>query len=193
MLGNAEGLGSIRKQELQQSALLLGLKSTSDVIVIEDSKFPDSMTKDWPSDYIVSLLTKHIAATRTDTIITFDSRGISSHPNHRSLYKGAVDLLNISPSPPLLYTLTTTNTLRKYLSLFDVPITVFRVLAARIGVNKKTDNLLFVSDTKGYAQARRTMTEAHVSQMVWFRWGWIGLSRYMVVNDLKRVDGEKNL
>jgi hypothetical protein len=27
-----------------------------------------------------------------------------------------------------------------------------------------------------------------VSQMRWFRWGWIGLSRYMVVNDLKRVD-----
>lgn len=32
------------------------------------------------------------------------------------------------------------------------------------------------------------MTTAHVSQMRWFRWGWIGLSRYMVVNDLKRVD-----
>ena len=32
------------------------------------------------------------------------------------------------------------------------------------------------------------MTRAHVSQMRWFRWGWIGVSRYMVVNDLGRVD-----
>jgi len=29
------------------------------------------------------------------------------------------------------------------------------------------------------------MTTAHKSQMRWFRWGWIVLSRYMVVNDLK--------
>jgi N-acetylglucosaminylphosphatidylinositol deacetylase len=30
------------------------------------------------------------------------------------------------------------------------------------------------------------MTTAHESQMRWFRWGWISLSRYMVLNDLKK-------
>jgi N-acetylglucosaminylphosphatidylinositol deacetylase len=33
--------------------------------------------------------------------------------------------------------------------------------------------------------AQQAMTGAHKSQMRWFRWGWVGLSRYMVVNDLK--------
>jgi N-acetylglucosaminylphosphatidylinositol deacetylase len=34
-------------------------------------------------------------------------------------------------------------------------------------------------------RAQKAMTVAHKSQMRWFRWGWIGASRYMVVNDLK--------
>lgn len=38
---------------------------------------------------------------------------------------------------------------------------------------------------ENYGTARRAMTEAHQSQMVWFRWGWIVLSRYMYINDLK--------
>jgi len=30
------------------------------------------------------------------------------------------------------------------------------------------------------------MVQGHKSQMVWFRWGWITIGRYMTVNDLKR-------
>jgi len=30
------------------------------------------------------------------------------------------------------------------------------------------------------------MTTAHKSQMVWFRYGWIWNSRYMIVNDLQK-------
>jgi N-acetylglucosaminylphosphatidylinositol deacetylase len=29
------------------------------------------------------------------------------------------------------------------------------------------------------------MISAHQSQMVWFRYGWITLSRYMYINDLR--------
>jgi len=45
--------------------------------------------------------------------------------------------------------------------------------------------LLFVSGPGGVRQAQKAMTTAHKSQMKWFRWGWIGISRYMIVNDLK--------
>lgn len=192
-IGNAEGIGSIRKQELQKSALLLGLKSTSDVTVIEDDKFPDSMTKDWPPKDIAELLESHIRATNTDTIITFDQAGISSHPNHRSLYKGVLQFVAAQNGPPAVYTLVTTNTLRKYSSLLDAPYTVLKALLFRLNHNAHEDpgRLVFVSGAKAYAQARRTMTEAHKSQMVWFRWGWIGLSRYMVVNDLIRLNSSK--
>jgi N-acetylglucosaminylphosphatidylinositol deacetylase len=30
------------------------------------------------------------------------------------------------------------------------------------------------------------MLHAHISQMVWFRYGWIYLSRYMLLNSLRR-------
>jgi N-acetylglucosaminylphosphatidylinositol deacetylase len=45
--------------------------------------------------------------------------------------------------------------------------------------------LLFMSGPGEIRTAQLAMTTAHKSQMRWFRWGWIGLSRYMVVNDLK--------
>lgn len=47
--------------------------------------------------------------------------------------------------------------------------------------------LVFLSDVGGYRTAQRAMTEAHRSQMRWFRWGWVGVGRFMVVNDLRRV------
>ena len=40
--GDADGLGHIRKSELQKSALQLGITYTEHVVVIEDEKFPDS-------------------------------------------------------------------------------------------------------------------------------------------------------
>lgn len=45
--------------------------------------------------------------------------------------------------------------------------------------------LLFVSGWDDLRRAQKAMTNAHISQMRWFRWGWIGLSRYMVMNDLR--------
>lgn len=45
--------------------------------------------------------------------------------------------------------------------------------------------LLFMSSPGEIRVAQQAMTSAHKSQMRWFRWGWIGLSRYMVINDLK--------
>lgn len=46
--------------------------------------------------------------------------------------------------------------------------------------------LLFVSSVAEWIKAQKAMVDCHRSQMVWFRWGWISLGRYMAVNDLKR-------
>jgi N-acetylglucosaminylphosphatidylinositol deacetylase len=42
-----------------------------------------------------------------------------------------------------------------------------------------------VGGRQSASTARQAMTEAHKSQMVWFRWGWILTSRYMVINELQ--------
>lgn len=44
--------------------------------------------------------------------------------------------------------------------------------------------LLLVNTPAQTRIAQKAMTHAHVSQMRWFRWGWIAFSRYMVINDL---------
>ncbi|KAI9827771.1 MAG: N-acetylglucosaminyl-phosphatidylinositol de-N-acetylase [Thelocarpon impressellum] len=195
--GDADGLGEIRKKELVKSGLALGLRREEDVMVIEDPKFPDSMTSTWDAKAIADVLSRAFAPdpssprTTIDVLVTFDRDGVSSHPNHISLYHGARAFLSAvyrrRPSArdatpmPELYTLTSTSIARKYLSVLDVaPTMLLRVLG---GKGKKP--LLFVNSPLQYRTAQRAMTNAHRSQMRWFRWGWIGASRYMVVNDLK--------
>ncbi|GFF47520.1 probable N-acetylglucosaminyl-phosphatidylinositol de-N-acetylase [Aspergillus udagawae] len=226
--GDADGLGHIRKKELQQSAKHLGLRAESDVFIIDDpARFPDSMTATWSESDVSSLLAsafapdlasqsqsqssssaarKRVAGTGAptatiDVLITFDKHGISNHPNHRSLYHGAVHFLRALMKdkagytcPVTLYTLTTTSILRKYIGVLDAPWTMASGAlgsifagAAKGGKDDMPGKLLFISSVDEYIRAQAAMVKAHKSQMVWFRYGWITLGRYMVVNDLRRV------
>jgi len=126
-----------------------------------------------------------------DILITFDNKGISSHANHISLYYGALKWLQgVDPTGKTIamYSLTSTNTLQKYISLFDAPFSILRVLlSAKLGRGQGlSDILFFFSGVSGYWTAQRAMTEGHKSQMLWFRYGWLGLSRYISMNDLVR-------
>ncbi|KAF7533103.1 hypothetical protein G7054_g7344 [Neopestalotiopsis clavispora] len=212
--GNADGLGETRKKELVKSAMLLGVRQEDDVFVIDSPDFPDSMTVNWDSQKISTLLSRAFApyllrpnspssanpSASIDVLVTFDGQGISSHPNHISLYNGAkaflVALTTGKPgysSPVDLYTLTTVNVMRKYTSFLDMFVTMLSALLSGGEARKKNAKgnpglLINMSSLFGgresAATARQAMTEAHKSQMVWFRWGWISLSRYMVINTL---------
>ncbi|KAI0103875.1 putative deacetylase LmbE-like domain-containing protein [Nemania sp. FL0031] len=211
--GNADGLGETRKRELVKSAMLLGLRSEDDVLVLDSPDFPDSMTTTWKSDRISALL-RSVFAPRLfasprdepptagiDVLITFDDSGVSSHPNHISLYHGArtfiSTLLRGKPgwaSPVDLYTLTSVGLLRKYVGFFDACTTMAAVLfrgetarrqSGRGNPGTLVSMSLLFGGRESYGTARRAMTQAHQSQMVWFRWGWILTSRYMVINDLR--------
>jgi N-acetylglucosaminylphosphatidylinositol deacetylase len=168
-------------------------------------KFPDSITIDWDPKLVSDLLFQRFAPkmakiplsqkpqTDIDILITFDKHGISSHPNHRSLYHGARAFLQALmhrrsgwESPIKMYSLTTTNILRKYISIFDAPLSVLGVIFSRKEAGSSPAPLLFVSAPGDYRKAQKSMTTAHKSQMVWFRWGWIGTSRYMVINALQK-------
>lgn len=204
--GDADGLGHVRKKELVKSGLLLGLRSPQDILVMDDPKFPDSMTTTWDAKAISALLTTTFAPrmakisaksepeTNIDVLVTFDKSGVSSHPNHISLYHGAVAFIrsvmqrHSGWEPAIkLYTLTTVNIGRKYISVLDAPILILTTLFQRKEVGKYPAPLLIVSGFKDYRKAQLAMTDAHESQMRWFRWAWIGISRYMVINDLKKV------
>lgn len=146
-----------------------------------------------------------------DALVTFDKHGVSSHPNHIALYHGArlflSDLMHDHAGfacPVSMYTLTSINILRKYSLFLDILPTYFtgivsdmisgvtgkRSKAASGGISKgsKGSRVVFLSDVARYLKARDAMVNGHKSQMVWFRWGWITIGRYMFVNDLKRED-----
>lgn len=98
--------------------------------------------------------------------------------------------------PVTLYTLTTTNIVRKYAGVLDAPLSmvtgaVGNLLDVLTGSAKTNSTaapgrLLFVSSVNEWIRAQGAMIKAHKSQMVWFRYGWITIGRYMVVNDLKK-------
>ncbi|KAL4920449.1 putative deacetylase LmbE-like domain-containing protein [Aspergillus aurantiobrunneus] len=224
--GDADGLGHIRQDELVKSAKRLGIRKDSDVLVLDDPRFQDSMAIEWSKADIASLLSTTFApntnsstkSTRKqnakdngnsqptatiDVLLTFDADGISNHPNHRSLYHGARYFLSTLMKdaygyscPVTLYTLTTTNLLRKYIGVLDALFTMVRGAVGGLfssfsgGRSVRTEDspskLLFVSSVGEWMTAQSAMVKAHKSQMVWFRWGWIGIGRYMVVNDLRR-------
>lgn len=193
------------------------------------SDFPDSMATHWDSAKIAHLLhsafvpsastkskskspatdDKPPPATSIDALLTFDAGGVSGHPNHISLYRGArrfvAQLVQDRPgwrAPVDLYTLTSVPVWRKYTSVFDaIPTVLSSIAGAALGGKKATTHkespraLVFLSDLSpaaaggGLGTAWRAMTTAHRSQMVWFRYGWIALSRYMVLNDLRLEGG----
>ena len=204
--GDADGLGHIRKDELKKSALQLGITHPDHVVVIEDEKFPDSMTVTWDAKSIGNMLARYFApnianastnsapSASIDVIITFDAGGVSGHPNHISLLHGATAFLKTLmhrhtgwECPVKLYTLTTTNLLRKYSSVIDSVITVVTCLWRTKEKGAFPTPLIAVSGPLAVRKAQKAMTTAHKSQMRWFRWGWIGVSRYMVVNDLTKM------
>jgi N-acetylglucosaminylphosphatidylinositol deacetylase len=205
-LGAERHLCETRKRELLKSAKILGLSSDSDVTILEDhSRFPDSMTTPWDPKHIAEELSQKFSPSKKldngdatspsgidiDILITFDNKGISSHANHISLFYGALKWLrDVDPTgnTVAMYSLTSTNTFQKYISLFDAPFSILRVLlSAKPGRDHGLpESLFYFSGVSGYRAAQRAMTEGHKSQMLWFRYGWLALSRYVSMNDLVR-------
>ncbi|POS87791.1 hypothetical protein EPUL_001652, partial [Erysiphe pulchra] len=207
----SEGLGEIRKKELIKSGLKLGLRKEDDILVIENQDFPDSMTTSWDETKVASLLLDFFAPNfgrwsqeafdkdyraTIDILITFDSTGISRHPNHTSLFYGAKKFISTLAdhglhlaSPVSLYTLTSIPMIRKYIFIFDILPSTLDVTFAKmkkVGNTKNHPNpLIFLNGPEQLRCAQNAMKSCHQSQMKWYRWGWIIFSRYMAINDLR--------
>lgn len=131
-------------------------------------------------------------------ILTFDTYGISSHPNHCSLPHGAsslVESLVLSTSGainrPRVFGLMTTPVLPKYigfLSVFYVRLRVSLMTALSYLFNERPlSPAVFTSGLWEYLIAARALRE-HKSQMLWFRYLYMTFSRYMWVNEWVEID-----
>ncbi|CAI5471537.1 unnamed protein product, partial [Closterium sp. Yama58-4] len=81
---NAEGLGSTRRAELRAAAATLGIAQHC-VEVVDHPQLQDGMDQSWPSDVIAGLVIDFVKRHQIQTLLTFDSWGVSGHPNHRAI------------------------------------------------------------------------------------------------------------
>ncbi|PPQ92261.1 hypothetical protein CVT25_008568 [Psilocybe cyanescens] len=211
--GNAEGLGETRKLELSRSLDILGVSARW---VIDHPQLQDNQIAEWDASVIADILKPYVLDLKIDTILTFDSSGISDHPNHKSIPAGALTLIKnlggTSSEPPLrLFTLISSSLPYKYTSVFSVALDKIEIYIYR-GM-QKLENLIirilsiwypdiltpihprnpdanatpiFISGYLEYKTALESM-KAHESQLLWFRYLYVAFSKYMWVNTYVEV------
>uniref|UniRef100_A0A182T9E1 N-acetylglucosaminylphosphatidylinositol deacetylase n=1 Tax=Anopheles maculatus TaxID=74869 RepID=A0A182T9E1_9DIPT len=176
--GNHDRKGSIRRQELWDACESLGVRA-EDITLVNATHLQDDPTAEWKTVTIANQLLRQLESLDAELLITFDKEGVSvsvdtcmwcedrfeTNHNHNLIYFADCKVL----------TLETVNLCRKYLSIFDLPVTLLL-----------STNWVILS-----WRARRAVQNAmrlHNSQMVWFRKLYIIFSRYMVINSLREIN-----
>ncbi|KAG6888667.1 hypothetical protein C0995_006785 [Termitomyces sp. Mi166 len=196
-VGNADGLGSIRRDELSRSLEVLNIPPHRRCVV-DHPDLQDNFTARWDADTIANVLQPYVKSNNIQTILTFDARGVSGHPNHCSLPDGVAHL----PVPPKLYALVTRPLHAKYIGVlapllakFSLSQDYIRIYPAvslhfnqllRFAMDTSPPQAVTVSGFYDYITALQAM-RAHASQLVWFRWFYVLFSRYMWVNEWVQV------
>ncbi|XP_005143011.3 N-acetylglucosaminyl-phosphatidylinositol de-N-acetylase [Melopsittacus undulatus] len=172
--GNYYKQGEIRKKELEQSCLLLGIPA-SNVTVIDHRDLPDNPAVEWDTQLLAAFVLKHIEANNINLVVTFDAGGVSGHANHISLYTALRYLHSERKLPEgcRVLVLESVSIFRKYISILDVPISYLL-----------PSDALFILTEEETEQAKRAM-RCHRSQLLWFRHIYMLFSRYMVINSLR--------
>ncbi|KAI5957971.1 hypothetical protein KGF57_002779 [Candida theae] len=196
-----ESMGPIRVKELYKSAGILGIDH-NDVTVLN---YKDGMNESWPVEDIQESLKSIINFKSKDhaqVIITFDEFGVSHHPNHIALYHGAKAFIkNSLKNNVKLYKLKSLGFLEKYSFTFLTNIELFvdyvsTLIQKFVPVNitisffepkNSSTSIQIYSDLNMLACSYAAMGYGHYSQMVWFRYGWLMLSRYLTYNQLIEV------
>ncbi|KIP04372.1 hypothetical protein PHLGIDRAFT_31396 [Phlebiopsis gigantea 11061_1 CR5-6] len=191
-VGDAEGLGAIRRDELARSLDVLGV-AESKRWVVDHPDLPDNITLSWDEQLVAETIRPYVLENKITTILTFDRKGVSSHPNHASLLRGAANSVASLPQTiarPRLFSLITVPVLHKYIGPFSAVLAKFDLVSGallkRFGVQPPSNLPVFVSGVDEYKTALRAMKQ-HESQLVWFRWLYVSFSRYMWVNEWVEV------
>ncbi|KAF9225854.1 N-acetylglucosaminylphosphatidylinositoldeacety la se [Gyrodon lividus] len=189
-VGNADGLGKIRKEELSRSLDVMGIDQDRRW-TIDHPMLQDNISLQWDASVIAAVIAPYVVNNNITTILTFDTQGISSHPNHYSLPFGArylVDTLG-SKAPetlPRIFSLITVPVLAKYTGALSSLHTRLNMLLAwtlaHFTKGEANQRVVLTSGFREYFTTVRAMRE-HKSQLVWFRHLYMVFSRYMWVNE----------
>ncbi|THV04711.1 LmbE-like protein [Dendrothele bispora CBS 962.96] len=147
-IGDADGLGSVRRDEYERSLDVLGVKS-GNRMVLDHPDLRDDIHSRWKPEVIAKVVESFVVEHGITTILTFDRDGISQHPNHKSIPYGVRHLLSNWPTDleslkmkPRLYTLITVPLSIKYISILAPLLAKYDLYIADV-LHHLEDNLIY--------------------------------------------------
>lgn len=172
--GNSNGQGPRRKHELASALTVHGI-SVDNLVVLNYDRFQDGFVR-WPKEELARVVLKQIRTLDVDTVVTFDSSGVSSHPNHIACFQALQYLYSkgLIPAGVQIFILESVPLWRKYAIPLDALVSSYH------------STFLYVSSPLVYLRTWRAMF-AHLSQLLWFRCLYMVFSRYVLINTLKRI------
>lgn len=180
--GNADNLGSVRTNELEAVINKLGPKARLE-IHDDSTNLNDNMP--WKAASIKKVVANTLKLGSFDSIITFDSYGVSGHTNHVSIYNAIREIAEEDKSLRI-YNLKSVNMLRKYSSFFDSFVTYMGSQITLSNKEQSETHIVMAINLSSYSKSVGLL-KLHTSQMVWFRQLYMIFSRYMLLNDLESL------
>lgn len=175
---------SVRRAELKSAASMLGLDAKNvRTLGEDDGGLEDGMGIVWSQEEVGTALERlEWEEGRGEGWITFDKGGVSGHVNHCSLLEGLQSYLEtVGRAEEPVWVLESTGMPRKYSFWLEA---LWAKVVPYAPVKGKTR---FVNTWSEWRQAQDAMVNGHESQMRWFRYGWVGIGRYLLVNELIEV------
>ncbi|XP_048330377.2 uncharacterized protein LOC107419488 isoform X2 [Ziziphus jujuba] len=177
---DADGKGNIRKEELYEACAVLKVP-LQQVKVMDHPDLQDGFGKVWNHNLLADIIKAEVIGHGTETIITFDSYGVSGHCNHRDVHHGVRKLLHETSQRNIeAWELISTNILRKYSGPVDMWLSYLRAMQCSSG---SVHCLLNEHPQKSFLAMAR-----HSSQWVWFRKLFVACSSYTYVNTLRKFN-----
>ena len=152
----------------------------------------------WEPAIIANVLSRHLkrypasivgdsdaTAHSQPQMITFDHNGITKHPNHTPIPSSHAYLPSDSVQRPLLVTLVSPSVWAKFWGPIPAVFAIGRNTV--LGDTARQHEILIISSPFAWITAVWVMM-AHWSQLVWFRWLYLALSRLMWMNELRIMD-----
>jgi N-acetylglucosaminylphosphatidylinositol deacetylase len=178
--GGAYGLGSVREKEMIEACKELKVPEDN-VIIIDHPDLQDGMKTSWPEELVAQQVHIAVSKYKANQVVTFDAKGVSGHINHIGAHKGVqrymTDRQYRSANGSLqCFELVSTGIFRKFSGLIDLPVS-----SLFLGSNCR----LVVNPFPGVTN--KAMSK-HRSQRTWYRHLFMLLSRYTMMNTLRKME-----
>nr|CCC95775.1 unnamed protein product [Trypanosoma congolense IL3000] len=179
--GNYSGLGAVREGELINSAHYFGVAS-SNVRIVNHAELQDGLDNVWNTEVIRrEVLSCLQGSSAIQTVVTFDGKGVSSHPNHIAVYEGVRAAVKSAPPGTVFYTLYSRNLLEKYSGVLSV--LSFLLRGRRCSVCRGFTAIISPTSVFTSFGAMRK----HKSQLVWYRYLFLCFSSYSYINEMNEI------